>query len=72
MARERDAGEMRWGGYLPKQEIGVRHEVGDALQPAPRLEHERRERHLVQVHPHSIHGVVSGARRGPHDRGAET
>ena len=48
------------------------HKVGDALEHAPWLKNECRERHLVQVHPHAIHGVVSGARRGPHDRGAET
>ena len=57
---------------LPEEEIGVGHEVGDALEHAPWLKNECRERHLVQVHPHAIHGVVSGARRGPHDRGAET
>ena len=28
------------------------HEVGDALEHAPGLEDERRERHLVQIHSH--------------------
>lgn len=31
----------------------MRHEVGDAFEHAPGLEHERRERHLVQIHSHS-------------------
>ena len=28
------------------------HEVGDALEHAPGLEDERRERHLMQIHSH--------------------
>ena len=37
----------------PKDEIGMGHEVGDALKHAPGLENERRERHFVKVHADS-------------------
>ena len=37
----------------PKDEFGVGHEIGDALQHASRFEDERRECHPVKVHPNS-------------------
>ena len=53
-AREQIWGdEIEDGGDLPEEEIGVRHEVGDALEHTPGLEHERRERNPVEVHADS-------------------
>ena len=57
----RDLGEMAGGWGVPEEEIGMGHEVGDALEHAPGLEDERRERHLVQIHSHP------GASRQPRE-----
>ena len=50
----RDLREMAGGWGVPEEEIGMGHEVGDALEHAPGLEDERRERHLAQLHPWPI------------------
>ena len=39
--------------YAPEDEVRMRHEVRDALEHAPGLEDERRERHFVKVHADS-------------------
>ena len=55
--RRRDQGGLRAGQrdgemevHAPKDQVGVRHEVRDALEHAARFEHKRREGDLVQIH----------------------
>ena len=40
----------------PKDEFGMGHEIGDALEHAARLEDESRERHARQIHSDSSEG----------------
>lgn len=40
-------------GYVPKDEVGVGHEVGNALQHTPRLQNKGGESDLGEVHANS-------------------
>ena len=44
--------------YLPEEEIGVGHEVGDALEHATRLEDECGKRDLGEIHADAVEGSV--------------
>ena len=51
-------------GGSPEYQIGMRHEIRDALQHASWLQHERWEGHPGQVHPYSTKDPVVGASTG--------
>jgi len=51
-------------GGLPENQIGMGHEVGNALQHASWLQHERWEGHPGQVHPYSTKNPIVEASAG--------
>lgn len=48
---------VRSGG-LPENQIGMRHEIGDAFQHASWLQNEGRKGHPGQVHPYSTRNPI--------------